>query len=107
MPKKLKEEFIKEISIFVENFNEDHSFFETLKVFVNKEIEDIKFNKVYLAKLNKEKIQTISLVLGQSVALEKYEIEIEERISELEKVITILKSGIWRGLNEKNIISNW
>jgi len=105
VPKKLREEFIKEISPFVENFSKNYPFSDTLKVFVGKEIENVKFGKVYLTKLDKEKVQIISFVLGQSVALEKYEAEIEERTSEMERIIKVLKTGIWRGLKEKNLLA--
>lgn len=103
--KKLQEEFIKEISPFVENFSQNYPFSDTLKVFVGKKIEDVKFGKIYLTKIDKEKVQIISFVLSQSVALEKYEADIEKRISEMEKVINVLKSGIWRGLKEKKLVS--
>jgi len=105
VPKKLREEFIKEISSFVENFSKNYPFSDTLKVFVGKEVENVKFGKVYLTKLDKEKVQIISFVLGQSVALEKYEAEIEKRTSEMERIIKVLKTGIWRGLKEKNLLA--
>ncbi len=102
--KRMREEFIKEISPFVENFNQSYPYSDNLKVFIGKEIENVKFGKVYLTKIDKEKVQIISFVLSQSVALEKYETEIEERISEMERVINVLKSGIWRRLKEKNLL---
>jgi uncharacterized Rmd1/YagE family protein len=105
VPKKLREELIEEISPFVENFNKNYSFLDTLKVLIRKELEEVKFGKVYLTKIDKEKVQIISFVLSQSVALERFEKEIEERVLELERVINILKSGIWRGLKEKKLLS--
>lgn len=105
VPRATREVFIQEISSFIENFNQQYSYSDTLKVLVGKEIEDVKFGRVYLTKIDKEKIQIISFVLSQSVALEKYETEIEERISEMEKVINILKSGNWRGIKEKKLLS--
>lgn len=103
--KRMREEFIKEISPFIENFSQSYPFFDTIKVFVGKEVEDVRFGKVYLTKIDKEKVQIISFVLSQSVALEKYETEIDERISEMERIINVLKSGIWRGLKEKNLLA--
>jgi uncharacterized Rmd1/YagE family protein len=96
---------IEEISPFVENFNKNYEYSDTLKVFTGKEIEDIRFGKVYLTKIDKEKVQIISFVLSQSVALERFEKEIEERVLELEKVINVLKSGIWKGLKERKLLS--
>jgi uncharacterized Rmd1/YagE family protein len=105
VPKNLREELIEEISSFVENFNKNYDLSDTLKVYIGKEIEDIKFGKAYLTKIDKEKIQIISFVLGQSVALERFEKETEERVLELERVISFLKSGIWKGLKERKLLS--
>jgi uncharacterized Rmd1/YagE family protein len=105
--KKLREELIEEISPFVENFNKNYNYLDTLKVFTGKDIEDVKFGRVYLTKIDKEKIQIISFVLSQSVALERFEKEIEERILELEKVINVLKSGTWKGLKERRLLNQF
>lgn len=105
VPKKIREEFIKEVSPFVENFNENYQYSDGLKVFIFGEVDDVKFGRVFLSKIDREKIQIISLVLSQSVALEKYETEIEERIAEIEKIINMLRSGLWRGLKEKKLLS--
>lgn len=105
IPKKLREKFILEISPFIENFSVNYPFSDTLKVFIGKEIEDVKFGKVYLTKLDREKIQIISFVLSQSVALEKYENEIEKRTLEMEKIINFLKTGIWKRLKKKDLLS--
>jgi len=104
IPKRQREEFIQEISPFVEKFNPNSLYFDTLKVIVGKELEDVKFGKVHLTKIDKEKIQVISFVISQSVALEKYEKEIEERVSNLEKLIDVLKSGNLRNLNQKELL---
>jgi uncharacterized Rmd1/YagE family protein len=104
VPKKLQGELIEEISPFVENFNKNYDYSDTLKVFIGKEIEDIKFGKVYLTKIDKEKVQVISFVISQSVALERFEKEIEQRVSELEKLIGILKSGRIITLREKELL---
>lgn len=103
---KLQKEFIQEISPFVENFNPNYSISENLKVLVwGKEIEEVRWGKVFLSTIDKEKLQIISLVLAQSVALENYEIEIEKRVLEMERIINVLRSGIWRGLKEKNLLA--
>jgi uncharacterized Rmd1/YagE family protein len=104
VPKKLREEFIQEISPFVEEFDKNYPYFDTLRVFTKKEIEDVKFGKVYLTKIDKEKVQVISFVISQSVALERFEKEIEQRVSELERLIGILKSGKIRTLREKELL---
>jgi uncharacterized Rmd1/YagE family protein len=104
VPKNLRKEFIQEISPFVEKFDKYYPSFETLKVFTGKEIEDVKFGKVYLTKIDKEKVQVISFVISQSVALERFEKEIEQRVAELERLIGILKSGRITTLREKELL---
>jgi uncharacterized Rmd1/YagE family protein len=104
VPKKLREEFIQDISQFIEGFDKNCLYFDTLKVFIRKEIEDVKFGKVYLTGIDKEKVQVISLVISQSVALERFENEIEQRVLELEKLIGSLKMGKIRKLKEKELL---
>jgi uncharacterized Rmd1/YagE family protein len=104
VPKNVREEFIQEISQFVEKFEKNYPYFDTLQVFTGKEIEDVKFGKVYLTKIDKEKVQVISFVISQSVALERFEKEIEQRVSELERLIEILKSEKIRILREKELL---
>lgn len=102
---KEKKWFIDEISQFVENFSEKWRFSDSLKVFVSEELEKVKFGKIFLTKLDKEKVQIISFVLAQSVALEKYETEIEQRLREIEKVIEALKTKRWSQFKEKEILA--
>lgn len=102
---KEKKKIIQELSPFVENFSENREFFDSLKVFIVPNLEKVKFGKIFLSKLDKEKLQIISFVLAQSVALEKYEIEIEERLKELEKVIEALKKRRWFQFKEKEILA--
>lgn len=103
--KNLRNEFIREISPFIENFNQELYFSDVIKVLTGKEIEDVKFGKVYLTKIDKEKVQIISLALSQSVALERYETEIEERVSEMERIINTLREGSFRNLKEKYLLN--
>lgn len=107
VPKEIRYEFINEISPFIDGFNPNYPYSDILKVFVGTQKEEVRSNKVYLTSIDREKIQIISFVLGQSIALEKYEVQIEERILEMEKVISVLKSGFWRGLKEKNLLSQF
>lgn len=103
--KNLRNEFIREISPFIENFNQELYFSDVIKILTGKEIEDVKFGKVYLTKIDKEKVQIISLALSQSVALERYETEIEERVSEMERIINTLREGSFRNLKEKYLLN--
>lgn len=100
-----KKRFIDQISQLVENFNKNWEFFDSLKVFLSPENEKVKFGRVFVSKLDKEKIQIISFVLAQSVALERYEVEIEKMLREVEKVIDMLKSKKWFHFQEKEILA--
>lgn len=100
-----KKRFIDQISQLVENFNKNWEFFDSLKVFISPENEKVKFGRVFVSKLDKEKIQIISFVLAQSVALERYEVEIEKMLREVEKVIDMLKSKKWFHFQEKEILA--
>jgi uncharacterized Rmd1/YagE family protein len=102
--KSLKEEFIREISQFVEKFDQNFVYYDTLKVIIGKEKEEVKFGKVFLNKIDKAKIQVISFVISQSVALERYEKEIEKRVSELEKLVILLKRGELKSIKEKELL---
>jgi uncharacterized Rmd1/YagE family protein len=104
VPKRQREEFIREISPFVEKFDQNFAYFDTLKVLIGREKEDVKFGKVFLTKIDKEKVQVISFVISQSVALERYEKEIEQRVSELEKLIIYLRLGKLANIQEKELL---
>jgi uncharacterized Rmd1/YagE family protein len=104
VPKRQREEFIREISPFIEKFDQNFAYFDTLKVLLGKEKEDVKFGKVFLTKIDKEKVQVISFVISQSVALERYEKEIEQRVSELEKLIIYLRLGKLANIQEKELL---
>jgi uncharacterized Rmd1/YagE family protein len=104
VPKRQREEFIREISPFIEKFDQNFAYFDTLKVLIGKEKEDVKFGKVFLTKIDKEKVQVISFVISQSVALERYEKEIEQRVSELEKLIIYLRLGKLANIQEKELL---
>lgn len=103
--KKEKENFLEEIFPFVDGNKEKRYFRDTLKVFILKDIEKVTFGRVFLSSLDKEKIKIISFVLSQSIALERYETEIEEKIKEMERIIEKLKMGKWTGLKEKKLLS--
>jgi required for meiotic nuclear division protein 1 len=82
------------------------SFFDYLKVFMINNGEDkVLFNKIILSKLDKEKIQIISFVLSQSVALERYEVKIEQRLNELAKIIENIKLNLKKEFKEQYLLS--
>ena len=104
VPQKTTRDFIKEIKPFVENFRTKPSYSDTLKVYVGAQTEKIVANEIYLTNIDNQKIQIISYVSSQSVALERYEDEIEKRLASLGDVIESLKSGQWKNFEEKEIL---
>jgi len=105
VPKRLREKFIDAISSFVENFDKTYPYFDSLKVFIREGPEEVKFEKIYLSKIDKEKVQIISFALSQSVALERYEKEVENKIIEAEEIINSLKTGGLKWQKEKKLVS--
>jgi uncharacterized Rmd1/YagE family protein len=77
---------------------------EKTKVAAAFEIERVTFNKIYLNEINLEKIRIISYVLSQSVALERYENEIEASINELGAIIENLKTKGHPLLKERELL---
>ncbi len=88
---KLKKQFLAEAAPMVRNLKEYYPYKEKTKVIMGAAANKVTFNKIYLAEFNVEKLRIISYVLGQSTALERYEEDIEENISELGVIIENLK----------------
>lgn len=84
-------EFIEEISKFITDHHTGHSYTDSLQVHVSDEPEKMTFEEIYLREINLEKIKIISYVSAQSVALDKYENEINQRLVELGHVVDELK----------------
>src|SRR3989344_4762529 len=87
---RLRKEFLKEIIPFVKNKKTNYPYDEETKVFIGGEVEKITFDTVYLTKLEPSEIKIISYVLSQSVALERYEDELEDRFDILDEKIKYL-----------------
>ncbi len=90
---KLQRQFEKEIAPFVSSRKESYDFFDTLNVFVGPGKEKASFEELYVNSIDLEKIKIVSYVSAQSVALDRYEDEIDGRLSELGKVVENLKSS--------------
>lgn len=89
---KLKKQFLQELSPFSKSIKEFYPHAEKTRVVFGTETDRVTFNKIFLTDFNLEKIRIVSYVLSQSVALERYENEIEENTKELGVVIENLKS---------------
>ena len=104
VPPKLRLEFLKEIQLFAKSKKENYHYDEDTKVLVGGETTKITFDKVFLPQLNVEHIKIISYVLSQSVALERYEDEIETSLSEIGVIVENLKSSGRALLSEKQLL---
>jgi uncharacterized Rmd1/YagE family protein len=86
-------EFLKEIVPYVETGSVLHRHVDTLKIFVGSDIEKATFEELFIDKLDSEKIKIISYVSAQSVALDRYEEEIDVHLHELGRVVANMKAG--------------
>lgn len=104
VPVRLRQQFLGEIQPYVKNKKEHYSYDEDTKVLIGGSVEKVTFEKVYSAHLNVEKIKIISYVLSQSVALERYEDDIESSLSELGTVVDNLKTQGKALFSEKELL---
>ncbi len=101
---RLRLQFLKEVQPYVNNKRDSYPYDEDTKVLIGGNMEKITFEKVYSSHLGVEKIKIISYVLSQSVALERYEDDIETSLSELETVVENLKSKGRPLFSEKELL---
>lgn len=104
VPARLRQQFLEEIWPYVKSKRERYPYDEDTKVLIGGSVEKVTFEKVYSANLNVEKIKIISYVLSQSVALERYEDDIESNLSEFEVVVDNLKTKGKALFSEKRLL---
>ena len=104
VPSRLRAEFLKEIQNFVKSKRMNYDYDEDTKVIAGGEVTRITFDKVFIQKLGIQEIKIISYVLSQSVALERYEDEIETSLSEIGTIVENLKSSGRAMLTEKQLL---
>lgn len=104
VPPKLAQQFIKEINPFVHSQKGEYQYSDNIKIYVSSEMERVTFERVYLKELDLEKIQIISYVSAQSVALERYENEVGSGLADLEKTIDDWKLGALRRFGQDKIL---
>ncbi len=92
---RLAHDFTAELAPFIKNSHHHGRYHDSLDVHVGSEIETekVSFEEAYLKDLDIEKMKIISYVSAQSVALDRYEDEIDERLVELGKVVDNLKDS--------------
>lgn len=89
---KFKQQLLKEISPYVKSKKPTYFYQEKTKVLAGMGTERVLFNRIYLDEISVEKIKIISFVLSQSVALNRYEEEIETNLVGLEAIMSKLKT---------------
>ena len=104
VPVRLRQQFLNEIRPYVKSKKEHYFYDEDTKVLIGGGVEKVTFEKVYSAHLNVEKIKIISYVLSQSVALERYEDDIESNLSDFETVVDNLKTKGKALFSEKKLL---
>ncbi len=104
VPGRLRQQFLAEVQPYVKNKKEHYPYDEDTRVLIGGGVEKVTFEKVYSAHLNVEKIKIISYVLSQSVALERYEDDIERNLSEFEMVVDNLKTKGKALFSEKKLL---
>lgn len=103
-PNRLRVQFLKELKPYVRAKRENYPYDEDTKVMVGGETDKITFEKVFLPHLDVSHIKITSYVLSQSVALERYEDEIEKSLSEVGIVVENLKTRGKPMLGEKEVL---
>jgi uncharacterized Rmd1/YagE family protein len=91
--KSVADGFVKEVSPFVRSHRKSYVYSDTLDIYVGAGQEKVTFEELYLKNLDVEKIKIISYVSAQSVALDRYEEEIDERLGELGRIVENLKAA--------------
>lgn len=104
IPHKLRAEFLKEIQPYAKSKKVHYPYDEDTMVFTGSETNKITFDKVFLEHLGVQQIKIISYVLSQSVALERYEDEIETSLSEIGVIVENLKSSGRALLSERQLL---
>lgn len=102
--KDLAKDFLKELTPFVRGVRDPHRFTDTLTLHIDASKEEATFDDLYIKNLDTEKIKIISYVSAQSVALDRYEDEIDDRLDELGRVVESLKMHGKTKFNESELL---
>mgnify|MGYP001574926481 CR=1 FL=1 len=104
VPYRLRAQFLNELKPYVKAKKESYPYDEDTKVIFGREIDKVTFEKVFLSHLDVNHIKIISYVLSQSVALERYEDEIESSLSEIGAIVENLKTSGKAMLRERAVL---
>jgi len=89
----LRTRLLGELAVFAQGHQHAEHVTDTLAIHLGAAADVVTFDEVSLKTLDLEKIKIISYVSAQSVALNRYEEEIDERLRELGKVVENLKNA--------------
>ncbi len=98
-----RQKFLQELSPYIKSIRPRYSYSETSEVFIS-EHDNITAKGIHISILEVERIKLVSFAIAQSVALERYEEEVEEQLAELETVITNLKTTGKALLRESDLL---
>lgn len=104
VPRRLRTQFLNEIRQFVKAKKESYPYDEDTKVIFSGDADRVTFEKILLSHFNVNHIKIVSYVLSQSVALERYEDEIESSLSEIGAIVENLKISGKAMLREKEVL---
>ncbi len=89
---RMTEVFLKEAKRFVKSPIDNSHFKDSLTIHIGAGHEEVTFEEIHLKSVDLEKIKIISYVSAQSVALDRYEHDIDTQLKELGQVVEKLKS---------------
>ena len=104
VPYRLRNQFLSEIKPYSKSKKESYPYDEDTKVIVGGDADKITFEKVFLPHLYVDHIKIISFVLSQSVALERYEDEIDSSLNEVGAIVENLKNSGRAMLKEREVL---
>jgi len=104
VPYRLRLQVLKELRPFVKSKRDSYQYDEDSKVLIGGDATKVSFDKIFLPNLGTQEIKIISYVLSQSVALERYEDEIETSLSEIGVIVENLRSTGRALLSEKELL---
>lgn len=104
VPYRLRNQFLGEIRPYSKSKKASYPYDEDTKVIVGGEADKITFEKIFLPHLDANHIKIISFVLSQSVALERYEDEIDSSLNEVGVIVENLKASGRAMMKEKELL---
>jgi len=101
-----KKEFFKNIEPYIKSTGRYNlgDFSDKIKIIIGGEVDKVLFEKILVSSLYFSKIKMISFVFAQSVALERYEKEVEEFLEIFGKLVKNLKNDGKISISSKKLL---